>query len=154
MEITLIQENEIEEVRDLIAKTARISLATHYPQKSIDGVISSLNIEGLKKRISFTHFYVVKDNNKIIGCGAIGPYWDSETESSLFTIFVDPDYQGRGVGRKIINTLENDEFFLRAKRIEIPASIVAIPFYRKMGYEFKNGELIFEHGNIKLEKFR
>lgn len=154
MEIKLIQENEIEEVRDLIAKTARISLASHYPQKSIDEVVSSLNVEGLKKRISFTHFYVVKENNKVIGCGAIGPYWDSETESSLFTIFVDPDYQGQGVGRKIINTLESDEFFLRAKRIEIPASMVALPFYRKMGYDFKNGELIFEHGNIKLEKFR
>ncbi len=29
-----------------------------------------------------------------------------EDESSLFTIFVLPEYQGKGIGRKIIETLE------------------------------------------------
>ena len=77
---------------------------------------------------------VVLEGDDIIGCGAIGPFWGKEDESSLFTIFVDPDKQGKGIGRHIMNTLESDEFFLRAKRIEIPASITGVPFYLKMGY--------------------
>ena len=65
------------------------------------------------------------------------------------------DYQGRGVGRRIIETLEQDEFFLRAKRIEIPSSITAVNFYRRMGYDYKNGiaEVDDEHV-YRLEKFR
>ena len=153
MKISIMKENEIQEVSDLIAKTVSISFAGRYPQQTIDDVIDSLDYEGVKKRASWTHFYVIKENNKIVACGAIGPYWGSETESSLFTIFVDPDCQGQGYGRKIIETLEQDEFFLRAKRIEIPASMVAIPFYKKMGYDFKNGELIYDDGHFAMEKF-
>ena len=153
MEIRKIEEKDIQEVSDLIAKTARISLAIYYPQKEVNSVIKSLDYEGVKKRASWTHFYVIKESNKIVACGAIGPYWDSLTESSLFTIFVDPDHQGKGYGRKIIETLERDEYFTRAKRTEIPAGMVAIPFYRKMGYEFKNGELVYSNGHFALEKF-
>ena len=101
------------------------------------------------------HFYVVCDDNKLVGCGAIGPYWDKEDESSLFTIFVLPEYQGKGIGKKIIETLEQDEYFLRAKRIEIPASITGTPFYRKMGYDYKNGiSTPDEEGLLRLEKYR
>ena len=49
----------------------------------------------------------------------------------MFNIFVLPEYQGKGVGRMIMETLENDEYFLRAKRVEIPASITACEFYKK-----------------------
>ena len=95
------------------------------------------------------------DAEVIIGCGAIGFYWGKEDESSLFTIFVLPEYQGKGVGRKIIETLEQDEYFLRAKRIEIPASITACTFYQKMGYNYKNGIAeIDEEELYRLEKFR
>ena len=60
-----------------------------------------------------------------------------------------------GVGRLIIETLEKDEFFLRAKRVEIPASITATPFYLKMGYNYKNGiTLPDEEGLLRLEKYR
>ena len=99
--------------------------------------------------------YVIQDGEKIVGCGAIGPYWGKEDESSLFTIFVLPEYQGRGVGRKIMETLEADEYFLRARRIEIPASITGVPFYLRMGYHYKNGisEPDEEH-LIRMEKTR
>ena len=33
---------------------------------------------------------------------------------------------------------EQDELFLRADRIEIPASITAVDFYKKRGYDYKN----------------
>ncbi len=154
MEIRLIKDDEYKQVAEMIARSVSNSDFTKfYPQCSIDYIKESLDEKGVQKRASWTHFYVIKEGDKIIACGAIGPYWGSETESSLFTIFVDPEYQGMGYGRKIIETLEKDEYFLRANRIEIPASMSAIPFYRKMGYEHKNGELIYDDGHFSLEKY-
>jgi GNAT superfamily N-acetyltransferase len=153
-EIELAKLSEIEAIQKMIEKTVRgEKFSSYYPKSTIDGVVESLNFEGIKQRMQCTHFYVAKIDNAIIGCGAIGPYWDSEVESSLFTIFVDPDFQGQGIGRKIIEALESDEFFVRAKRIEIPASMLAIPFYKKCGYEHKNGKLNYEDGHFALEKF-
>lgn len=64
-----------------------------------------------------------------------------------------PDYQGKGVGRKIIEALEADEYFLRARRTEVGSSLTAVNFYRKMGYEYKNGVTTpDESGVVRLEK--
>lgn len=154
MVVRLINDRDFEKVADMIARAVSNSDFTKfYPKQSIEHIKQSLNEEGVKKRASWTHFYVIEEDDKIIACGAIGPYYDSETESALFSIFVDSEYQGKGYGKKIIETLEKDEYFLRAKRIEIPASMSAIPFYRKMGYEHKNGELIYEDGHFALEKY-
>ena len=153
MIIRRVEDKDFEKLHNMIAKTCRESFKVYYPQPFIEKTIESLSVEKLKQRASWTHFYVIEKDDKIIGCGAIGSYWGSETESSLFTIFVDPDLQGQGYGRKIIETLENDEYFKRATRIEIPAGIVAIPFYKKMGYTHKNDELIYEDGHFALEKF-
>ena len=155
MNIRLITDNDCRQVADMISRAVRLSpFSRYYPQITIDEVIHSLNEDGVRKRASWTHFYVIEENDIIIGCGAIGPYYNSETESSLFSIFVDPIFQGKGYGKKIIEILEQDEYFLRANRVEIPASIVAIPFYRRMGYDFKNGELVYSDGHFALEKFR
>lgn len=66
-----------------------------------------------------------------------------------------PEYHGKGIGKKIIETLEQDEYFLRAKRIEIASSITALPFYLKMGYRFKDGiRKVDDELLIRLEKLR
>lgn len=143
------------ELAEVIVKTLRISNTKDYSAEFIENYIISFSAEKLIERSSWINFYVVCDDDKIIGCGGIGPYWGKEDESSLFTIFVLPEYQGKGIGRKIIETLEQDEYFLRAKRIEIPASITAVDFYRKMGYDYKNGIAeIDEEQLYRLEKFR
>ena len=150
-----ITESDAVSVSDLIRKTIAISNKKDYPEDLMDQLIAIETPEHVMERAGLTHFYVVEENGVIIGCGAIGPYWGKEDESSLFTIFVDPDCQGKGVGRFIMEILENDEFFLRAKRIEIPASITGVPFYLKMGYHYKNGisEPDEEH-LIRMEKRR
>lgn len=155
MEIRRFQERDAEAVSNLLAVTLRTTNIKDYSSEYIENQIKTHQPQNILEWASWMHFYVVCDVEKIVGCGAIGPYWWKIDESSLFTIFVLPEYQGIGIGRKIIQTLEQDEYFLRAKRIEIPASITATPFYRKMGYDYKNGITAPDsEGLIRLEKFR
>lgn len=155
MIIRRFQKEDAREVSDLIAITLRKTNVKDYSEEYIENDIRNLQPENILERAAWTHFYVACEGNKIIGCGAIGSYWGKEDESSLFTIFVLPDYQGQGIGRKIIETLESDEYFLRAKRVEIPASITGTPFCIKMGYDYKNGTYEpDEEQLIRLEKFR
>jgi N-acetylglutamate synthase-like GNAT family acetyltransferase len=155
LKVRRIEDSDAKAVSDLIRKTISISNKKDYPEDIMDQLIGIETPEHVLERASWTHFYVVLEGEAIIGCGAIGPFWGKEDESSLFTIFVDPDKQGKGIGRLIMNTLENDEYFLRAKRIEIPASITGVPFYLKMGYHYKDGitEPDEEH-LIRMEKNR
>lgn len=143
------------EVSELIATTLRTTNIIDYSEEYIENNVKKFTPEKVAERAGWTHFYVACDGGCIIGCGAIGPYWGKEDESSLFNIFVLPEYQGRGVGRAIVEALEMDEFFLRAKRIEIAASITACAFYRKMGYDYKNGiDTVDEEQLYRLEKRR
>jgi len=147
---------DAEVVAQLIAKTMRITNIKDYSIEFIEKDLQSLKANDLIERAKQFHCYVIEnsDNSAIIGVGSIGPFWDSKTESSLFNIFIDPEYQGHGLGKMIINTLEMDEYFLRASRIEIPASKTALPFYQKMGYDFKNGiDEIDSEELYRLEKF-
>ncbi len=149
------EESDAKEVSDLIARTLREVNIKDYTVEYIENEVKILTPEYLIGRSKWTHGYVVYKDDKLVGCGSIGPYWGSEVESSFFTIFVLPEYQGKGIGRKIIETLEEDEYFLRAKRIEIPASITACQFYKKFGYDYKNGiDKVDDEELYRLEKFR
>lgn len=149
------QEEDAQEVSELISNTLRTTNIKDYSLEYIENDIKKLSSSNIIERSKWTHFYVICNEGIIIGCGAIGSYWGKEDESSLFNIFVLPEYQGKGVGRKIIETLEQDEFFLRAKRVEVPASITACEFYKKMGYNYKNGiNNIDDEQLFRLEKFR
>lgn len=143
------------EVSELISLTLRTTNIQDYSAEYIEEDVKQFTPEKVLERASWTHFYVICLGDGIVACGAIGPYWGKEDESSLFNIFVSPEHQGRGLGRMLIETLEQDEYFLRAKRIEIPASITACRFYQKMGYSFKNGrDSVDEQLLYRLEKFR
>ena len=155
MIIRRLKEEDAQAVSGLIITTIRISNVRDYPAELMEELVKTQTPKHVLERASWTHFYVAEEAGEIIACGAIGPFWGREDESSLFSIFVHPDHQGKGIGRAIVETLERDEFALRAKRIEIPASITGLPFYRKLGYDFKDGnEEIDEEQLYRLEKFR
>lgn len=141
---------------EIVKKAVLSENIKDYPKIAIDHLVESHNADLIKRRAKAFHVYVLTDEDKIIGVGMIGPYWDSLTESSFFTIFLDPQYKGTGLGRKIIETLEADEYFTRAERVEIPASITAVEFYRHFGYGFKKeklGHIVDGEGIYRMEKF-
>lgn len=154
MIIRLFKREDAKELSNLVSKTMMTSNVKDYHIDYIRKDINERNPQFFIDRSKYLHCYVFLINNKIIGTGSIGPYWGKRDESSLFNIFVDPDFQRKGIGRNIINTLENDIYFTRAKRIEIPSSITALKFYKKMGYSFKNNNHKLDKERLfRLEKF-
>lgn len=134
-QIRLFQTGDAEEVSALIARTLRTVNSKDYPEKVIEDNVLSHSPDVMIEQATNGHFYVVCDGPKIVGCGAIAGNCGREDESILLSFFVLPEYEGKGIGRTVMQTLEQDEYFVRAKRIEIHASITAVDFYRKMGYD-------------------
>ena len=149
------QTEDAEEVKNLIVRNFLEVNSKDYGIEAMEKLIAGYGVEKVLQIASYAHMYVFELENQIVGVGAISSFWGSETESILLTIFVLPELHGKGVGRIIIQTLEQDELFIRANRIEIPASITATEFYRKFGYDYKNGiKELDEEDLYRLEKFK
>ena len=140
-------------VSDVICTTLTISNRKDYSPAFIEENIRSHSTEMIAARARDAHFYVAMDGERVIGCGGITGYWGSTEESYLTSIFVLPDYQGKGVGRKIVEALEEDAYFRRAWRTEVGSSLTAVHFYEKMGYKYKNGVAEPDkYGVVRMEK--
>ena len=139
----------------MIAYTLRVSNRDDYTPEYLEGIVNHYPPEYFTDREKDSHFYVLCDGERIIGCGGITGYQGSSTESFVFSVFIHPDYQGRGLGKMIMDALETDEFFRRVSRTELASSITATGFYRKLGYTYKN-EITTpnESGVVMMEKKR
>ncbi len=148
------KEQDAEPIISLIRKNFLEVNVKDYGEKAMRELAKHHDVEWFKGVASYANVYVFCIGEEIVGVGSISSFWGSLTESILLTIFVLPKLHGNGIGRYIIQTLEQDELFLRADRIEIPASITAVEFYKKQGYNYKNGiKELDEEGHYRLEKF-
>ena len=155
MKVRRFKEEDAQEVRNLIVRNFLEVNSKDYGISAMEKLAKAYNAEKVLNVASYAHMYVFEFDGKIIGTGSISSFWGSETESILLTIFVLPELHGNGIGRIIMQTLGQDELYLRADRIEIPSSITATEFYRKFGYDYKDGikELDSEQ-HYRLEKYK
>ena len=147
-------ESDVQAVQNIIHRGLREVNGKDYPAELIEEYCNYFTTEKIKSQANSAHTYVALADDKVIGTGSISSYWGSKIESILLTIYVLPEYIGKGVGTAIIRALEQDEYFLRANRIEIPSSVTAVKFYEKMGYAPKNGIVPDAEGIIPMEKYR
>lgn len=153
MQIRRFEMNDAEQVSKLIGRNFIEINSKDYPLEEMQEKALLFSPEKVKDRADKGHMYVVCDGDLIVGTGTISDFWGSSTESILLTIFVLPEYHGKGIGREIIKTLENDELFVRAERIEVCASITACEFYEKCGYYYKDGiKVLDKEAHYRMEK--
>lgn len=133
------REEDAEAVSELIIRTLLITNSKDYPPEMIEELILREQPEDQTALGKRAHFYVAEENGCLIGCGAAGPGKISEEPCGLYSVFVLPEYQGKGVGRKIMEALESDEYAVVSGQIELHASITGLNFYRKLGYVYKDG---------------
>lgn len=154
MEIRSFRPDDASEVERLIARTLRVTNSRDYSPEDIEANVLLHSAQVIRQQAEEGHSYLACDGGKIVGCATVAGIDGSLTESILRSIFVLPEYQGRGIGRRLVDTLERDEYFLRARRVEISSSITAVEFYRKLGYTDKGGSVQFNGNAYMLEKVR
>lgn len=155
MIVRKFKEEDADAISALIGRNFIEVNSKDYPLEEMKEKALLFSPDKVRERASKGHMYVICDKDTIVATGTISDFWGSTTESILLTIFVLPEYQGKGIGRKLIETLENDELFLRANRIEVCASITACGFYEKCGYSYKDGiKELDEESHYRMEKYK
>lgn len=69
----------------------------------------------------------------LIACGGVSRDYSQERQSYLTAVFVNPDFNKKGIGRKLVEFLETDEWCLDSKLIEVPSSKSSHKFYYRCG---------------------
>ena len=109
MKVRRFKEEDAQEVRNLIVRNFLEVNSKDYGISAMEKLAKAYDAEKVLNVASYAHMYVFEFDGKIIGTGSISSFWESETESILLSIFVLPEFHGKGVGRKIINILDSTE---------------------------------------------
>jgi GNAT superfamily N-acetyltransferase len=133
---------DIDQLFDFITDTIKVSYVGYYPQEAIDYFIRYSNKQGILVDTDSAYVIVIKDNDKIIGTGTL-------KGTHIKRVFVNPAYQGKGLGRLIMNDLEIKAKNNNLKLVELHSSLFAISFYNKLGFKmFRIGKVEVENGEL------
>lgn len=99
------EEEDADEVSKLIVRNFLEVNSKDYGIAAMEKLAKVYDSGKVLNIANYAHMYVFEWNGKIVGTGSISGFWGSKTESILLTIFVLPEFHGKGIGRKIINTL-------------------------------------------------
>ncbi len=153
MQIRRFCKEDAGEVSCLIGRNFIEINSRDYPLSEMQELAKQYDEGKIIELASGAHMYVLLDGDVIIATGSIGSLMGSKTQSILLAIYVLPEYHSRGIGAAVMRTLEQDELFLRAKRIEVHASLTAHSFYKKFGFSYKDGLMEpDDNGLLRMER--
>jgi len=141
----LLQAKEILEIQ----KLAFQSEAEIHKNYGISPLVQT--IESIEDDFSTYHFYIAVLENKIIG--SVKVRLIENIHLWIGRLVVHPDYQGRGIGKKIMVYVEN-----KYRNVEVfllytaEKSIRNVTFYKSLGYEISGKYTEPGHSDIILVK--
>lgn len=115
----------------MIQKTHRISFGKIYPQALIDLFCEKYAPENFKIKMKTITYLVATplDSNTILGIIGL-------KDNQLRTFFVDPDFQGQGIGRKLYNAIEAVAIKRGLHTLILEGSPLGEPIYKHLGFRY------------------
>jgi glucosamine-phosphate N-acetyltransferase len=107
-----------------------------------------INISDFKKRMEILNdtVIIVRHENKIIGSGSlyIMPKFIHNLGylGQLEDIIIDPRYQGKGIGKKLLDYLIKKSREKKCYKIILNCSEKNIGFYQKLGFDKKETQMV------------
>lgn len=128
VKVRIFKDADAAQVSKLIRKTMMSANTKDYPISVLKPLHDYFTPKKVKILASERYCLVAEIDGKIVGTGAI-------EDGTLKTVFVDPKYQGRGIGKKLIAKLEGRAQKGGVKTMEVAASLTGVQFYEKLGYK-------------------
>ena len=116
------------DVHELILITIDTLNSKDYSLETIKIMKDWQNEESLKKKFLEGTYFLALDSNRVIGIGGL-------VKEEISTMFVEPTYNGKGVGGTILKMLEDKAREKGIKKLSLGSTLTAHPFYTKCGYK-------------------
>ena len=130
MKIRKFQNKDARKVSYVIAKTMRTNMSKDYSKGLIDAMIRNRQPKDIIKLSKKRDFYVAEQGDRILGVAAL-------EEDDVHTMFVNPLYQGKGIGKKLIERVEILAKKRKIKKLSVKSTKGAEKFYQRMGFKKK-----------------
>jgi GNAT superfamily N-acetyltransferase len=111
----------------VIISALRETNAKDYSKAVIARVEQSFSPAAVSDLIGRRLVFVAVDNDTIVGTASL----DGQV---VRTVFVDPRYQGRGIGRLLVAEVERAVVEKNVAVLAVPSSVTAELFYAKLGF--------------------
>jgi citrate lyase synthetase len=129
MKIELINIGEEEIVSEICQKCIREINANDLTNDQINVLLKEFSPDGIISYSKKYRVYVAKNkNNEILGTGTLA-------NNQIKGVFVDTENLGEGIGKSIMQFLENELKEIGYKKFYLTSSIYARDFYLKLGYK-------------------
>jgi N-acetylglutamate synthase-like GNAT family acetyltransferase len=108
-------------------RAIREACASHYPPEVIEIWAGRLRSEKYAEAIDQNEFFVAEEDGVVVGFAELGP-----EAGAVQGLYVSPS--GRGVGRKLLHTLEERARAYGLKSLRLTSSLNAVAFYERAGF--------------------
>ncbi len=141
-------------IQDIVNTTWPIAYGTILSKKQLDYMIDLIYSEiALQQLISKKEqlFYIAYDGTSVVGFIAVEHNYKKEMITRLHKIYIMPETQGKGVGRFLMDFIENsaEDNNSTAITLNVNRFNKALQFYQKLGFII-TGEENIDIGNSYL----
>ena len=154
MIIDTFQDSQAEEVAELINRNLLEITSKYYSSEYVTSLVDHHSPKQLLEKAKTQVIFVAVEDGKAVGTGSLANFGNSEMPSYYGTsIFVALEFHRQGIGRQLMQKVEEKALELGADKITVRAAVNAREFYEKIGYTYRDGiETPDEKGNFVMDK--
>lgn len=127
MELKPYRDDDLDELHAFVVAVIRTCYPAHYPPRAVEFFVHHHAREKIAFDATRAMIVIAWEGDRIVGTGTL-------VSESITRVFVDPALQGQGIGRLLMDRLEDAARARGLQRVVLDASLPAVRFYEARGY--------------------
>lgn len=146
MEVVIkrLKEERLDDLYRLIRKTIYDCYKTIYPSEVLEYFLSYNQPGDILEDMNNGYSILVYADEVIVGSGTL-------LNTNIRRVFVLPEFQKNGIGRMIIEHLENNAKSNGLSFVELYSMMPSVGFYEKLNYKSPGICYYYTSGNVEVE---
>lgn len=123
------------DISTIVCRNLREVNSKDYASDVIEDLVCRFTPDKIMRFSREREMFVAEADGRVVGTASLAR--DNRTQDEKYvclTVFVLPECHGAGIGKRLMERVEEAARSRGAKVLQVPASLTALPFYRKRGY--------------------
>lgn len=145
--IRRFRRNDLPIVKKLIDNTIDICYPADYPEEAVKYFKQYHCDKNILKGAAKGWTIILEINNNMVATGTI-------IDDHILRVFVNPKFQKRGLGKLIMNKLEDKAVSTGVEKVNLDASLPSKKFYDSLGYKTREKPYVKLKNDKKLHYYK